>query len=328
MHIYLISGLGADERVFHKLKLLETHPHTFIQWIPFTKNESLANYALRLTQQMNNDTSNDVLIGLSFGGMLATEISKIKNFKKVILLSSVWTYKNIPLTYRLLGNAIPLSLVPIGLSKKFKWAFHIGSGVKTKADMQLINQVIDDTDSNFLRDATNCIVKWKNEQAPSNYLHIHGTKDLILPCPKHPNIFKVENAGHLMILTHVKQVNAAILKSISSSKEKIHSIKAEDIIQLIENAGACIATDRITIDNAKLNYMYREEYDSNRPSDTGWRFFSGDESDEYLNELSNSNIYSLNTIANYEPAILEYLNTEAPCKFQRIEGTNRFERIE
>jgi hypothetical protein len=76
----------------------------------------------------------------------------------------------------------------------------------------------------------------------------------------------------------------------------------------------------------KVGYMYREA--TSRPEDTGWRFFSGDESDEYMAVKEHHGIYAVNTIANYDPDILPHLETEAPCAFEKIEGSATYERVE
>ncbi len=106
---------------------------------------------------------------------------------------------------------------------------------------------------------------------------------------------------------------------------KKFKIAAKDIVRLIPHNGGCLATDRITVDGCEVGYMYREETD--REGDTGWRFFAGDESEDYINDLSHSAVYEVNTIANYDPAILEYLHTDAPCAFEKIPGKRRFRRV-
>lgn len=58
-----------------------------------------------------------------------------------------------------------------------------------------------------------------------------------------------------------------------------------------------------------IGYMYRDEPAEGRP-DSGWRFFHGDEPDDYVNDAENIQIVSLNTICNLRPDILAYL--EAP----------------
>jgi hypothetical protein len=100
----------------------------------------------------------------------------------------------------------------------------------------------------------------------------------------------------------------------------------ETFRQPVPHSGGCLATDRIAVDGLKVGYMYREE--TNRSEDTGWRFFGGDESQEYLDDLNHSGVYAVNTIANHDPDILPYLDTPAPCAFERQEDTSVFTRVE
>lgn len=79
--------------------------------------------------------------------------------------------------------------------------------------------------------------------------------------------------------------------------------------------GACFATDHITVDGKKVGYMYREEPDG--AVDSGWRFFSGEETQEYVDDPGNTMIYDINTIANYDPAITPYLDSPIGSAFGR-----------
>ena len=65
--------------------------------------------------------------------------------------------------------------------------------------------------------------------------------------------------------------------------------------------------------------MYREKAD--RPDDSGWRFFAGEESQTYIDDPKNTMIYDVNTIANYDPAIILYLDAPPGSEFER-EGDN------
>ena len=88
--------------------------------------------------------------------------------------------------------------------------------------------------------------------------------------------------------------------------------------------GGCIASDRITVDGAPVGYMYREEPCTDIAS--GWRFFAGDESQEYADTPDNFAIYEVNTICNYDPAIIQFLDAPVGSAFGRVVGTDRFER--
>ncbi len=65
-HIYVFSGLGADERVFQYLDL-SGFAVTFIRWIQPIQNETIEEYGKRLTQQIT--IVRPILFGLSFGAL-------------------------------------------------------------------------------------------------------------------------------------------------------------------------------------------------------------------------------------------------------------------
>ncbi len=86
--------------------------------------------------------------------------------------------------------------------------------------------------------------------------------------------------------------------------------------------GGSIATDKIVVEGEPVHFMYREEPDNE--IDNGWRFLSGTEDQDYIDDPDNSAIYSPNTIANYDPAIIPYLNLPIGTELERIEGTGKF----
>jgi hypothetical protein len=106
---------------------------------------------------------------------------------------------------------------------------------------------------------------------------------------------------------------------------KKFKLKAEQIIQLIEPMGGCIATDKITVDGELVDYMIREE--PHDDLDSGWQFFSGTEDQDYIDDSNNSKIYDVNTIANYDRAIIPYLDLPIGTQLERIRGTDRFQII-
>jgi hypothetical protein len=86
---------------------------------------------------------------------------------------------------------------------------------------------------------------------------------------------------------------------------------------LVSDGRGCIATDRITVDGRPVGYCYREE--ASQDVDSGWRFFAGDETQTYLDDLGNSAVYALNTIANYDPGILLLLDASVGSAFERAD---------
>jgi hypothetical protein len=66
--------------------------------------------------------------------------------------------------------------------------------------------------------------------------------------------------------------------------------------------------------------MYREEPINN--VDSGWRFFSGTETQEYVDNSNNSAFYQINTIVNYDNSIISYLDLPIGVALERVRGTN------
>jgi hypothetical protein len=74
--------------------------------------------------------------------------------------------------------------------------------------------------------------------------------------------------------------------------------------------------------------MYRDYPDEDIENDSGWRFLSGTETDEYLDELENSQVLDINTVANYDSSIIPYLKNSRGIELERIEGTDKFRKLE
>ena len=104
-------------------------------------------------------------------------------------------------------------------------------------------------------------------------------------------------------------------------REKDFAIPAPDIRPLLEEwegPRGCIATDRVVVEGRRVGYCYREEPDQGFP-DSGWRFFAGDEDEEYLSDPGRSGAYDLNTLVNYDPEILPLLKAPFGTAFARGE---------
>ncbi|MBI3232868.1 MAG: alpha/beta hydrolase [Bacteroidetes bacterium] len=203
----MLSGLGADERVFKKLSF-SLYQVKYIKWIEPKPDEPIEEYASRLINQI--DTPQPIFIGLSFGGMMAIEIAKQIKTKKVILISSAKTKYEVPFYYRIIGKLRLHKLIPTNVLKQSnpitQWFF----GTQTKEEHLLLKNILADTDNTFLTWAIDKIVNWSNIYIPTNLLHIHGTKDKILPINFIKNHIKIEEGGHFMVLNKAKEINRLI----------------------------------------------------------------------------------------------------------------------
>ncbi|MEQ8685800.1 MAG: alpha/beta hydrolase [Imperialibacter sp.] len=209
--VYLLSGLGADKRVFQFVDF-SGFKVKHINWIEPLGNEAIEDYARRLLRQIN--TSSPILIGVSFGGMMAIEIGKLIDTEKIILVSSAKTKFDVPFYFRLVGQLNINNLVPTKLFKKVNALTYWFFGARTKREKKLLREIILDTDDNFLRWAIDKIVNWRNEIYLKGVSHIHGDMDRILPI-KTAN-FTISGGGHLIIVSKGDEIGQIITNTLSS----------------------------------------------------------------------------------------------------------------
>lgn len=209
MKIYALGGLGADIRTFDSLNL--KLPLQSISWIPHQKNDKLEDYAQKLIDQV--DTAKPfVLIGLSFGGVMVQEIMRYINPEKAIIISSVTEQQQLPQLWMGLIRAGLLNLVPSFLMVPPKFLVHYKFSAKNKG---LLNEIIDDTDLDFMRWSLKGLANWKRDKSVSKIIHIHGTADRLIRCPKANDILKITRGGHFMIVDKADEISSTINKILS-----------------------------------------------------------------------------------------------------------------
>lgn len=211
--IYLISGLGADRRAFKKLVFPPDFELVYLDWIAPIGNESLEEYALRLASGIDTSTP-FYLVGLSFGGMIATEIAKKLNPVHTFLISSSPVFKQLPWYYRMAGRLGLEKLVPVSLIKKSNRIGLKFLGAQTQHERLLLKQLVTDSDPAFIKWALTCILKWRNDERPANLTHIHGTADRILPMRYYKPDIIVKNGGHFMVYANAEEISGYIAEHI------------------------------------------------------------------------------------------------------------------
>lgn len=204
--IYLIPGVGADQSVFQNLEFPENYNVKHIQWEKPGKDESVEQYVKKLLPQIDND-SESVFLGLSFGGIVAIELSKILSPKKTILISSIKTASEKPLKISLLSMMEFYKQIPPRLLTYFDfwhgWAF----GRLSKKEKTLVNKMLDNIDLEFNEWAVHQAINWRNMLRLENIIHIHGDKDNIFPSFHLKDYIKVKGGTHFMIVRKAKEIN-------------------------------------------------------------------------------------------------------------------------
>jgi len=205
MKVYFISGLGADKRVFKHISLPDGFEAIYLDWIPPGANESIEEYARRLAEKIDINAPFS-LIGLSMGGMIASEISKRYKSRLTVLISSVPVSSDLPPYYKWIRSMNLGRLIPI---RWIKSAFIVRRlfTTETNDDKLTLLEMIRDIDMKFIQWAMDAIPKWINKELPLPYIHIHGTSDKILPIRYTKPTHIIEKGGHLIIMNRAKEIN-------------------------------------------------------------------------------------------------------------------------
>lgn len=199
MKIYQISGLGTNEKIFEYLHLPKEFETVYLPWLIPEKNESLIHYAERLIEPVNVN-EDFMMMGVSFGGILLNSVNELVKPKFNMLISSVKTRAELPRYMKFssstgLHKAIPSSFLTSdsGLSYAvFRKVY--------KAKLPNLKDFFQYRDPYYLKWSIDRIVNWNPEQSVENFVHIHGTRDIIFPSSNIQNAKRVDEGSHVMIV--------------------------------------------------------------------------------------------------------------------------------
>ena len=212
-NIYCISGLGADERAFERLSIKGCVLH-HLECIPPLANEGLFSYAQRMSEQVKE--ANPIILGLSFGGMIAVEMAKQVEIEKLILISSVKTCNEVPRWMRIAGTMNLHKLIPVKTNRFTERADDRRMGIETAEEKNFVDQYRKNADQKYVNWAIDQILNWKNIYVPSKVFHIHGESDRMFPIKNIQPTHVIKKGTHIMILNKADEISACVEQIIFS----------------------------------------------------------------------------------------------------------------
>lgn len=212
-----MPGMSANPLIFKRIKFSdEKYEIHFLKWTKPVLNESIENYSKRFLDFIKHE--NPILIGVSFGGLIVQEISKLIDVEKVIIISSIKSNRELPLymksaKFLKLYNYFPLKL--------FDDFFNISKSLKINKiykKLDLIDKYLSVRDENYLKWAIREILNWKQEKPLQEVIHIHGDRDLTFPISLIKDCIIVPGATHALILTKYRWLNKNLTLLIEEKK--------------------------------------------------------------------------------------------------------------
>lgn len=209
MKIYQISGLGANHKAFEYLRIHPKYDTVYIPWLQPEPDETLEHYAIRMSE--NIDTSEDfILMGLSFGGIIVQEMNRFLSPRLNILISTVKSRDELPRFMKFSAYTRAHRLIPSGFissDKGFSYALFRKLYSSKMPDLQ---DYFEFRDPYYLKWSIDRIINWKNHVEISNYVHLHGDKDVVFPFSNLTNAEKIQGGTHLMVIQKAKKLSEII----------------------------------------------------------------------------------------------------------------------
>lgn len=213
MKLYVISGLGADKNVFEFIQFPSKFEVIFIEWLIPNYNESFAHYVNRMAE--NIDENEDFcLLGYSFGGIVVQEIHKLKPAKKVVILGSIKSHKEMSITFSLAKNSKIFAKIPESyFSEKTMKSYAFFRKLFDPKNPKLW-QYFCVQNPTYIKWSINKILEWKSEEN-KDVIQILADKDIVFPVKNSKPDYIVKNGTHLFPVTKAKEVTK-ILQEVFS----------------------------------------------------------------------------------------------------------------
>jgi pimeloyl-ACP methyl ester carboxylesterase len=207
--LILFTGMGGDSRLMERIRV-EGAALTAPDHEPALPAETLSEHAERRARALSVGPE-DVVGGVSFGGMLAAQIAATRKTAGLILLGSCLDADWLPAHYRAVVAAAPL--VPDVLLGVRSWAPLIRwRFAPIDADgVARMRRMAQDCPPRQLRTFGRMIADWKGvRRLDCPTLIVHGDRDRVIPIRAVKPDVVLTGAGHAFTLTHVDETNRAL----------------------------------------------------------------------------------------------------------------------
>jgi hypothetical protein len=212
IHVYLMPGMSANSLIFEKIKLSNKYKLHYLEWINPIKNETLKDYSIRFSKIIVH--KNPVLIGVSFGGVLVQEISKIIEVRQTVIISSIKSNKELPNSWKMVKLSKSYKFLPVKWLNDFESLISFVLGPRIKRRVELYRKYLSVRDENYLSWAIKELMEWGQDKPLENIIHIHGSRDMIFSTLYIKNYVEVPDGDHSMILKKADWISEFLEKNL------------------------------------------------------------------------------------------------------------------
>ena len=213
--LYLLPGMGGDHRLFKNLDL-SAYDTTHVRFPTPDGPTAMADFARLLHPQIDTTTPFS-LLGVSFGGMLAVELTEQLYPERTIIILSVKQRSELPgklrfnkviPLYRIIGGRAQRALGGLG-----RWLFER----RARSEEPTFKAMLRAKDPAYLKWATYAVTNWERDTVPPNIIHIQGQKDHTLPIKHISDAIAVPDGGHMIVMMQPKAIEAVLIDQLGGA---------------------------------------------------------------------------------------------------------------
>lgn len=205
IHVYMMPGMAANASIFDLIDLGSAFEIHRLSWFTPKKKESLESYAKRMCEKVTHP--NPVLLGVSFGGILVQEMAKIISCRKVIIVSSIRTRKELPIHMRITRKTKAYRLFPTQWVDNLEDFVSFMFGPAARKRMDLNKKYLSVRDPHYIDWSLEVFFNWAQTEPLPNVTHIHGAFDLVFPIFYLKDYIAVPKGTHVMIVLKASWFN-------------------------------------------------------------------------------------------------------------------------
>ena len=214
--VYFVPGLAAGKEIFRNILLPKKQYQTYVlEWLIPEKNETISEYSARMAALVIEP--NAVLIGVSFGGVIAQEMSVFLKLNKLIIISSIKTRNELPHRLKIAAKTFAYKLVPTRLVLSASDLTKFAIGPKTAKRLKLYQEYLHVRDKQYLDWAIEHMITWKRTEKIEGVVHLHGDSDAIFPIKYISNCIEIEYGTHIMLLNKGSVITKKIIEIIEEN---------------------------------------------------------------------------------------------------------------
>lgn len=176
-YIFAIPGLGLDGRIFDGIQI-SGYTVQVLEYINPLEDETLDAYVDRMMEALPPEGEPILLMGHSFGGIIAQEISKKRPCKGLILLSTIMDPEELPPYLSVMRKLPAYDLIKKEIIRRTYFIWGEQDGYNNYEERKIFMEMTDKLSDYYYRWAVRSVVQWTPKgEINCPFLRLHGSRD-------------------------------------------------------------------------------------------------------------------------------------------------------